>query len=122
MTTLIIVASAILGTGLTLFALFRLHDPTIGPAVAVMGLLLAVVPLLVVRGLSADATQNRTVQALEDRYGVTIEEYVLSETPMRWRIDGDWFSCYLVDLDAPVKDLDLRCAAHDALPVIDANS
>lgn len=122
MTSLIVVASAIIGCGLTLFALFRLHDPTSGPAVAVMGLLIAVVPMLVVRGLSADAAQDRTVQALEDRYGVTIDEYVLSETPMRWQIDGDWFSCYIVNLDAPVMELDLRCAAHVALPSAAADS
>lgn len=114
MSTLIIVACLILGFALAGYAVVCLHDPTIGPAVAVLGMLLAIVPLLVGRGMSLDAVQERTLESLQDRYGITIDEHVLSETPSRWRIDGDWYSCYVVDLDAPTTELDLRCSAYDA--------
>lgn len=87
---------------------------SVGSTAFFVGCLLVLVPIIVLRGHHADAAQARAVQTLEDRYGVSIEEYVLSETPSRWRIDGDFYSCYLVDVRADDEDLDLRCAAHDA--------
>lgn len=85
-----------------------------GPTAFFVGCLLVLVPLLLLRGHNATAAQDRAVQALEDRYEVSIEEYALSETPSRWRIDGNFYTCYLVDARADDEDLDLRCAAHTA--------
>lgn len=110
MTTLIATGSAVLGFAVLLFAIKRVHDPVVG----FLGVMMMLVPLLVLRGVHAQDAQERTVDTLEARYGVSIDEYVLSETPSRWRIDGDYYTCYLDDLGEPAKDLDLRCAANNA--------
>lgn len=51
---------------------------------------------------------NESVAALEERYDITIDDANMSEEPSPWRIDGDWRTCYVPDLNA--ETIELLCA------------
>lgn len=59
-------------------------------------------------------SDERAIDTLEERYGVTIEEFRYSERPKQWRIDGIWRECYLSDADYDhAAKAQLLCDAYD---------
>lgn len=51
--------------------------------------------------------------ALEGRYGITIDRASLSMTgePEPWRINGKWYTCYVEKSKTPGERFDLFCAS-----------
>lgn len=107
-------AVAAIATGITLLAviMWRRNPSEAAAALLMFGLLGMSTGLfgsLIAQNIDG---KNLTVEALETRYDITIEKANWRETPTQWRIDNNWRTCYIADLDAAKDELELLCSAE----------